>query len=870
MDIRNNTITATDNVLPAYMEDYSELLDFFGVTYKTVDYYLQVGEVPLIPKWILHLSVVTWQVYDLYKTVVPFLMSANVPFKISMDQETCDNILMGYLGAAQIGKIVNIYPDNDTKALDLAKKLIVLTNQFKGPKILTDICLGNIMYTGYGNEELCTIPFALPKGINWPFKALTNSSPLPTRKILNRIYKPIEILKEDVRGNVYQGIYLKSLFNVTKCVIKQGNMNMASEYSGRTIHDRLAWQQELHHELADSIRLPRIFDLFIEDGDTYLIMEFVKGKSLYDIRKEINPESRSWSDLPDSIALKLVDYMIKIASIIDILHQKGYVHRDIAPGNFLIDKDDNVYPIDLELAYSFLEEKPNPPYIYGTAGFMSPEQREVQTPTIKEDIFGLGALMLTVFSGLTPVKFNTWKPEQLYENLYFFIGHAEIAKLICSCLHFEPKKRPEIERLITILKEYKDELQFRNVTKIRQDFSFKSDSYKLKDIILFALGGLNRPPVITLNDVWYSKFEKPVSFNTPMNKEYARYPGLHKGIVGVLYLLARVKKMTISIDSCTKGYKIGWEYIEENYLNKLPEIAPGLYDGAAGIALALAEGINAGLLDDTTFNRLKIQQCLAIPNKELNLSKGIAGQAVSILQCKSYLPKELVQTMLDQIMTILVKTQQKDGSWRLPPHTEKEKGGNLSFGYGMGGIIWALLAYTEHYHDKQTKNTAIKALQWLSKTTHDLNDLFNQIAFEKILLGKPEVGDERKGSILVFIKAYETLHDIKYKTIVESALFKYPSTVIKNDFNQETGLAGMGEIYLEAARVFKNEEWQQRADWIARLYVHTFSKSSEKTGFWKMEENNDPTADFMIGISGIIHFLLRCLDYEKTGYRLLS
>jgi hypothetical protein len=125
--------------------------------------------------------------------------------------------------------------------------------------------------------------------------------------------------------------------------------------------------------------------------------------------------------------------------------------------------------------------------------------------------------------------------------------------------------------------------------------------------------------------------------------------------------------------------------------------------------------------------------------------------------------------------------------------------------------------------------------------------------------------------IVFLLKAYEVLNDNVYKEIAETALFKYPRCVVNPNFTQQNGLAGLGEVYLEAWRTLKNEEWKIRADWIANVFLHSFIEDKEnQSGFWQMEENNPSTADLLTGVSGILHFLSRCVYPSKIGYRLLN
>src|SRR6202012_632426 len=133
-----------------YLEDFAEFLKDNNLKYKVVDhYYLQVGDPLNSQGWILHLSLIISQIEKALQTILPFLISEKIAFKIASDRDTCANMLLGYLGEAQIGKIIAVYTNSDIHALHIAKKLIKITQTFKGPKIPTDIHLGSIVYTRY-------------------------------------------------------------------------------------------------------------------------------------------------------------------------------------------------------------------------------------------------------------------------------------------------------------------------------------------------------------------------------------------------------------------------------------------------------------------------------------------------------------------------------------------------------------------------------------------------------------------------------------------------------------------------------------------------------------------------------------------------
>ncbi len=880
---RESPILTVGRPFPDRSIDYSEILEFYNIGYKAVDYHLQIGEIIKTQGWILHISMVISQVIPVFKLVIPFLIKENVPFKIPQDKETCLNLMNGCLGTAQIGKIVSLYPENDALALFIAKELIQLTKPFKGPLVPTDILLGSIVYTRYGSfnavlqftntgqgekyiynskgqliKDPYSMPFRLPEGIDWPFSSLASEIAPVSKKILNFIYRPTSYLKEDPKGDVYKGVYLKSLFNVKNCVIKQGRKNMSSEDSGRDIYDRLSWQQKLHTDLSGLLPIPKIFDFFQQGGHSYLVMEYIKGTNLYDKIKEINPSFKSWFTLPKKDLLTILDYLITITSNIEILHQRGYIHRDINPVNFLITPKGGLWLIDLELAYSLIIHEPNPPYELGTIGYMSPEQQIVRTPTIQEDIYGLGAMIMEIFTGISPIKIDSCNQDKLADTLNIFTLDNNISRIIATCLQSNPLHRPDLSILKKSLLQYRSHLQSDGIHTYQNASHLNASS--LQKAVSLALEGINKPPILVLNDVWYSKEINISNASMIQHKEYTRYPGLEIGIGGVLYTLARLHKAGFNIESCLSGYKKGWEFIDEYYTKAIENIPSGLYSGTAGVAIAMMEGLNATLLVNNANNRFKIQNWLQEPCENLNLANGLAGQCCAIMQCSLYLEKGFLQYTLVNFINILLTNQSKDGDWILPD-LEKDKKNTISrsFRYGSTGIVWCLLEYYSRYPDKEVLMSIQKGLKWLLK---------NRFTPKEIFINK--ASNKRNGILILLIKAFEVLQDDYYKKISEETMLQLPEYITNNDFTQQNGMAGIGELYLEAARIFNDVRWKARAEWIASVYIQMLKLNPTGSGYWKMEERNEPTADFMEGNSGVIHFMARCLEPDKIGYRFLK
>ena len=79
----------------------------------------------------------------------------------------------------------------------------------------------------------------------------------------------------------------------------------------------------------------------------------------------------------------------------------------------------------------------------------------------------------------------------------------------------------------------------------------------------------------------------------------------------------------------------------------------------------------------------------------------------------------------------------------------------------------------------------------------------------------------------------------------------------------------LGEIYLEAARVLGDRQWLERARDVARTLLH-LRREAESGTTWLVEDPNVPTVDLMVGMAGVLHFLLRLrVPDHSIGFPLL-
>ena len=138
-----------------------------------------------------------------------------------------------------------------------------------------------------------------------------------------------------------------------------------------------------------------IYDIQENDGQLFIVMEFVEGKTLKDKRDSISEK-------------QILEIGIQAAEGLAAAHEKGIVHRDIKPENIMIRKDGIAQIMDFGLAklYSGSEVSrlTKAGTTMGTMGYMSPEQVQGLDVDHRTDIFSLGVVLYELLAGESPFK----------------------------------------------------------------------------------------------------------------------------------------------------------------------------------------------------------------------------------------------------------------------------------------------------------------------------------------------------------------------------------------------------------------------------------------------------------------------------------
>jgi serine/threonine-protein kinase len=179
-----------------------------------------------------------------------------------------------------------------------------------------------------------------------------------------------------------------------------------------------------------------------EEGLPFFSMKFATGGSLHEAESTFRDDAR-----------KCVQLMAKVARATEYAHSRGILHRDLKPGNILLDGREEPLVSDFGLAKWLDANKDLTKSLttFGTPGYIAPEQAEGAPAdlTPAADVYSLGAILFNLLSGRPPflgsnalsvIKQSSETPAPKLRSLTH--SHDRDLETICArCLERDPKAR---------------------------------------------------------------------------------------------------------------------------------------------------------------------------------------------------------------------------------------------------------------------------------------------------------------------------------------------------------------------------------------------------------------------------------------------
>lgn len=144
--------------------------------------------------------------------------------------------------------------------------------------------------------------------------------------------------------------------------------------------------------LSDN-NIVNILDVGTQDNLNYIVMEYVKGKTLKDVIKQVGKMNYETA----------ISVAIQIAKALDCAHRNNIVHRDVKPQNILVTEDGIMKVTDFGIAKSTTSATiTNTTTIMGSAHYLSPEQAKGSFIDCRTDLYSLGIVIYEMVTGILP------------------------------------------------------------------------------------------------------------------------------------------------------------------------------------------------------------------------------------------------------------------------------------------------------------------------------------------------------------------------------------------------------------------------------------------------------------------------------------
>jgi len=225
----------------------------------------------------------------------------------------------------------------------------------------------------------------------------------------------------------------------------QLNANELAEAAAR-FHQEARLLGSLHHP-----NLPRIYDAFSEYGRSYLVMDYIDGKTLLQLLKNAGKR-------PLPVA-QVLDYATQLCDVLAYLHAQNppIIFRDLKPTNVMVTENGHVVLIDFGIARFFKEGQAQDTVYLGSPGYAPPEQHGVSQTNPRSDLYALGATLHCCLTGRDPFHADdrfAFPPVRLLNPLV----PIELDQLVQRLVSLDERQRPtnalEVQQELLKIKQH--------------------------------------------------------------------------------------------------------------------------------------------------------------------------------------------------------------------------------------------------------------------------------------------------------------------------------------------------------------------------------------------------------------------------------
>ena len=205
---------------------------------------------------------------------------------------------------------------------------------------------------------------------------------------VNERYEIVKSIGEGGMANVY--LAQDSILDRKVAVkVLRGDLSADDKFIRRFQREAQSVSNLSHQNIVE------VYDVCEEDGNHYIVMEYIEGKTLKQLLKK-----------RETLTLtEVIDIMTQLTDGIAHAHESYIIHRDIKPQNIMIEDNGLIKITDFGIAMALnATQLTQTNSVMGSVHYLPPEQASGKGATIKSDIYSLGILMYELLTGNVPFK----------------------------------------------------------------------------------------------------------------------------------------------------------------------------------------------------------------------------------------------------------------------------------------------------------------------------------------------------------------------------------------------------------------------------------------------------------------------------------
>ncbi|NMG08211.1 serine/threonine-protein kinase [Brasilonema sp. UFV-L1] len=227
--------------------------------------------------------------------------------------------------------------------------------------------------------------------------------------------------------------YDKDLPGKPYCVVKQLKPPLTASWALQTATRLFDREAQVLYKLGNHDQIPRLLAHFEENGEFYLVQEYIEG----DVLSREFAQGRQWS------ADEVITFLHDILKTLEFVHQQNVIHRDIKPANLIrraLDRKLVLIDFGAVKEINSLGANSQGKTIIGTPGYM-PSEQVTGNPHFSSDIYALGITAIQAFTGILPEQLP--KSPETHEVVWRHLVQvkSELADILDKMVRYDFRQR---------------------------------------------------------------------------------------------------------------------------------------------------------------------------------------------------------------------------------------------------------------------------------------------------------------------------------------------------------------------------------------------------------------------------------------------